>query len=59
MFVPHVSEIWTKSYGPKYINYTNFLLFEKKTGFQKLFTNCLMHNYSFEDYRLSVFQKLR
>ena len=30
MFVPHASEIWTKSFGP---NYTNFELFDKKPVF--------------------------
>ena len=34
MFVPHASEIWTKSYGP---NYTKFELFDKKMGFLKPF----------------------
>ena len=33
MFVPHASEIWTKSYGP---NYTKFWAFwQEKTGFFK------------------------
>ena len=32
MFVPHASEIWTKSYGP---NYTKFWAFWQKTGFFK------------------------
>ena len=29
MFIPHASEIWTKSYGP---NYTKFWAFCQKTG---------------------------
>ena len=34
MFVPHVSKIWTKSYGP---NYMEFLVFLVKGSFLKPF----------------------
>ena len=35
MFVPHASEIWTKSYGPKYTKFGAFL--QKKQVFYNLF----------------------
>ena len=69
MFVPYASKIWAKSYGS---NYTNLLAFWQKTSsyitvFNKELTHfgrhfcswnyCLMLNYQFKNYHLSVFQK--
>ena len=36
MFVPHASEIWTKSYGPNYTIFF-FLLFDKNRVFKNHF----------------------
>ena len=67
MFVPHGSEIWTKSYGR---NYTKFWAFWKKNRFFKIIfwksADAILEDvsvaetilqYWFPDYDLSVFQK--
>ena len=37
MFVPHANEIWTKSYGPKYLKVHEILSFLEKKKFFKPF----------------------
>ena len=74
MFVPHASEIWTKSYGPSYTKFWASWQKKKKKKKKNTFltkpwryfgrrfcswNNCLMLVYQFPEHHLSVFQKLR
>ena len=73
IFVPHAREIWTKSYGQNYTKFWLFWQKKKNRVFKNHFSKSvdaifedisvaeiivLMINYYFEDYHLSVFQKL-